>query len=73
MRSLSLQDSVSLVALYAAECDPKYDRAAARLLARIANERPELRLSELQLAAAILTDLRHEPSRTAMLHALLHD
>jgi hypothetical protein len=71
MPFVPLEDALSLVALYADKGDPKYERAAARLLARIGYERPELRLTELQLAAALLADLPHDPSRSVALSELL--
>jgi len=71
MSALPLEDALSLVTLYAAEQDSKYERAAARLLARIGNERPELRLTELQVAAAVLADLPNDPRRSEFLSNLL--
>jgi hypothetical protein len=71
MGSLSLDDALALVTLYAAEGDVKYERAAARLMARIVAERPDLRLTELQLAAAVLAELPYAPGRHRFLSELL--
>ena len=70
MGHLPIEDALSLVALYAAERSPKFERAAARLLARAALER-DLRLSELQLFVSALSDLPSEPQRSTLLRSLL--
>lgn len=57
MNHLPLKDALGLLALYAAEPDPKYERAAARWLGRLAFEEPELSLAEVQFAAAALAAL----------------
>jgi hypothetical protein len=54
---LTLPDALGLLCLYAAAEDPKFPRAAARWLGRLALEKPELGLTELQLAAAALAAL----------------
>jgi hypothetical protein len=51
---LTLPDALGLVSLYAAANDPKFSRAAARWLGRLALEKPELGLAELRFAAAAL-------------------
>jgi hypothetical protein len=55
---LSLVDALSLVVAYAREESPKFEPAAVRWLARLALEGREIRLAELQLAAAALSRLR---------------
>ena len=54
---LSLTDALGLVALYAAAEDPKFARASARWLGRLALEKPELTLVDVQVAAAALAAL----------------
>ena len=61
MAYVSLRDALRLLALYASEDSPKYDRAAARWLGRLALEADDLQLSDLQLAAAALQALRRRP------------
>ena len=58
---LSLRDALGLLALYAAEQSPKYDRAAVRWLGRLALEKDDLLVSDLQLAAAALQALSRRP------------
>ena len=58
--TLTLDDALSLVLLYAAEGSPKFERAAVRLLGRLALDR-HLTLAELQLAAAALASARSRP------------
>lgn len=68
---LSLPDALALVALYAEEESPKFDRAAVRWLCRLGLERPELTLREMQLAAAALAALaERERSATSVLSEL---
>lgn len=61
MAFLSLRDALGLLALYATEQSPKYDRAAARWLGRLALGTDDLLLSDLQLAAAALLALPRRP------------
>ncbi len=70
MGYVDLEAALALAGLYAAEDSPKFGKAATRFLARLALERP-LRLSELQVAAAALADLPHEPSRREILLQLV--
>ena len=58
---LTLDEALALVCLYAREPSPRYERAAVRFLARLADEQPGVRLSELQLAVALLAELPHFP------------
>lgn len=55
---LSLMHALSLVVLYARAGSPKFEPTAVRWLARLALEGREVRLNELQLAAAALACLR---------------
>lgn len=55
---LSLKDALSLVVLYAHEGSPKFEPAAVRWLARLALEGRDIRVVDLQLAAAALVSLR---------------
>jgi hypothetical protein len=57
MGYVPLLDALGLLALYAAEDSPKYDKAATRWLARLALDVDDLRLSDVQLAAAALQAL----------------
>lgn len=61
MAYLSLRDALGLFTLYASENSPKYDRAAVRWLGRLALERDDLLVSDLQFAAAALQALRRRP------------
>jgi hypothetical protein len=55
---MSLVDALSLVGCYARAGSPKSETAAVRWLARLAVEGRDIRLPELQLAAAALVCLR---------------
>lgn len=61
MGFVSLRDALGLLALYAAEDSPKYEKAAIRWLARLALEADDLQLAELQLAASALKALPRRP------------
>ena len=61
MGYVSLPDALALLALYAAEDSPKYDKAATRWLARLALETDDLQLRDVQLAAAALAALPTRP------------
>ena len=61
MGYVSLRDALGLLALYAAESSPKYEKAKTRWLARLALEMDDLRLRDLQLAAAALEALPARP------------
>lgn len=61
---LALDDALSLVLLYAAADDPRFDRASTRWIARFCvEERPSL--TELQAAVAALALLRRDGGDTA--------
>ncbi len=62
---LSLVDALSLVVAYARTGSPKFEPAAVRWLARLALEGRDLRLPDLQLAAAALACLRGARSERA--------
>jgi hypothetical protein len=70
VRRLSLADALDLCLLYRAE-PAKYERAAARWIARLIAERPSVRLSELELAAAAFREAPHDPRGEAVLRGLL--
>jgi hypothetical protein len=73
MGRLSLIHALSLVTLYARTGSPKFEPAAVRWLARLALEGREIRLNELQLAAAALACLRgrkHERAEKTLLRLL---
>jgi hypothetical protein len=55
---LSLMDALSLVALYARAGSHKFEPAAVRWLARLGLEGRDVRLPDMQLAAAALACLR---------------
>jgi hypothetical protein len=57
MSHVPLRDALGLLALYAAGGDRKFERAAARWLARLTLEKPELTLEEVQFAAGALAVL----------------
>ncbi len=54
---LSLVDALALVGLYAATGSPKFEAAAVRWIARLALEGRDVRIADLQLAAAALGGL----------------
>lgn len=68
MNYVPLPDALGLLALYAAEPSPKFERAATRWLGRLALEKPELGLHDVQLAAVALAAL---PEREDVLRVLL--
>jgi len=73
MGRLSLIHALALVVLYARTGSPKFEPAAVRWLARLALEGREVRLNELQLAAAALACLRgrrHERAEKTLLRLL---
>jgi len=61
MGFMPLRDALGLLALYASEDSPKYDKAATRWLARLALETDDLQLRDVQLAAAALQALPTRP------------
>lgn len=73
MGQLSLMHALSLVVLYARTGSSKFEPAAVRWLARLALEGREVRLNEIQLAAAALACLRgprHERAQKTLLRLL---
>jgi hypothetical protein len=73
MGRLSLMHALSLVVLFARTDSPKFEPAAVRWLARLALEGREVRLNDLQLAAAALACLRgrrHERAEKTLLRFL---
>jgi hypothetical protein len=62
---LSLVDALALVVAYARSGSPKFEPAAVRWLARLALEGQEMRLGDVQLAAAALACLRGARSARA--------
>ena len=70
---MSLMHALSLVVLYARAGSPKFEAAAVRWLARFALEGREVRLNEIQLAAAALACLRgprHQRAEKTLLRLL---
>jgi hypothetical protein len=53
-----LGNALALVVLYARTGSPKFEPAAVRWPARLALEGPDVKLADLQLAAAALVSLR---------------
>jgi hypothetical protein len=51
LSTVSLADALELCLLYRAE-PARYERASARWIARLIAERPDIRLAEIELAAA---------------------
>ena len=62
---LNLIDALSLVVVYAATGSPKFEAAAVRWLARLALEGRDVRIGDLQLAAAALGGLKGRRRRQA--------
>ena len=54
---VDLADALSVCVLMSRQGDPKLERAAVRLLARLALERPGMTLAQLRDAAAALIEL----------------
>jgi hypothetical protein len=72
MGQLSLIDALTLVACYARTGSPKFDKAAVRWLARLAEEK-DVSLAEIRLAANALEALRtkhHELAEKMLLRFL---
>lgn len=70
---LSLMHALALVVLYARAGSPKFEAAAVRWIARLALEARDVRLAEVQLAAAALGCLRgpkHERAEKTLLRLL---
>jgi len=70
---MSLIHALSLVALYARVGSPKFEPAAVRWLSRLATEGRDVKLAEIQLAAAALTCLRghkHDRAKQMLLRLL---
>jgi len=59
---VNLVDALSIVLVMAGHGDGRYDRAAARWLARLAYERPAVRLEDLRLGLTALEALPHNPA-----------
>ena len=58
LQHIGLADALELCLLY--KDDPeRYERAAARWIGRLANERPRLRLSEVELAVGAFREALH--------------
>jgi hypothetical protein len=58
LSQIGLRDALDLVLLY--RDDPeRYERAAARWIARLVSERPRVRLSEVELAAGAFREAVH--------------
>jgi hypothetical protein len=68
MSHVPLRDALGLLALYAAARDRKYGRASARWLARLALEKPDLTIAEVQFAAGALAAMpEHEDTAMRVL------
>ena len=70
VRRLSLADALDLCLLYRGE-PAKYERAAARWIARLIEERPGLHLAEIELAAAGFREALHQERVETALRGLL--
>jgi hypothetical protein len=60
-----LGNALALVVVYARVDSPKFEAAAARWLARLALEGRDVKLADLQLAAAALVSLRGHRTNAA--------
>jgi hypothetical protein len=66
LQQVGLRDALALVLPY--RDDPgRYERAAARWIARLVSERPRVRLSEVELAAAAFREAVHSDRGEAKL------
>ena len=70
VQRISLADALDLCLLYRGE-PAKYERAAARWITRLIAERPGVRLSEIELAAAAFREAPHDARGEAVLRGLL--
>jgi hypothetical protein len=61
-QQVNLVDALSIVLVMADHGDRRYDRAAAKWLARLAYERPAVRLEDLRLGLTALEALPHNPA-----------
>lgn len=68
MGYVGLRDALGLLALYASEGSPKYEKAATRWIGRLALENDDVTLGDIQLAVAALAALPRRPD--AALHVL---
>ena len=67
---LGLADALEVLLLIADQDPPRYERAAARWLGRLALERPATTLAELRLAGAACELLPRCPEAVGVLRAL---
>ena len=70
MDRLSLAEALDLALLYRGEPE-RYERAAARWIARLIEEQPGLHLAEIELAAAGFREALHHARGEAALRGLL--
>jgi hypothetical protein len=70
VQRLNLADALDLCLLYRGE-PAKYERAAARWIARLIADRPGVRLLEIELVAAAFREAPHDPRGEAVLRGLL--
>lgn len=71
MRWLTLGEALDLALLYRSADAAKYERAAVRWIARLAAERPGVRLSEIEIAAAAFREAPYDRRGEAVLRGLL--
>jgi hypothetical protein len=70
VHTVGLKDALELCLLY--RDDPeRYERAAARWIARLIAERPKIHLSEIELAAAGFREALHSERGVEALRSLL--
>jgi hypothetical protein len=67
---LTLHDALDLCLLYRSQPE-RYERAAARWIARLIAERPGVRLSELEMVAAGFREAVHHQRGESVLHRIL--
>ena len=70
LHHVSLADALELCLLYRGEPE-RYERAAARWIARLIAERPGVRLAEVELAAAGFREALHSDRGTVLLRECL--
>jgi hypothetical protein len=70
LQHVSLADALELCLLYRGEPE-RYDRAAARWIARLVAERPDVRLAEVELASAGFRAAVHSDRGVALLRDCL--
>lgn len=71
LRTVNLNDALSILALLAQQRPTRYPRAAARWVGRLAVERPDITIAELGVIVAALERLPERPEIERVLRGLV--